>query len=88
MKIYTIWPADKNGNPGGSWRQMKRWLVLDVTNGMDDIRRVFGPVSREEALAEELRLRLTIPVSGKHVTDKEMQAGVDRLLKPGRKGHK
>jgi hypothetical protein len=56
-KIYTVWPADKTGNPGGDWRQMKRWLVLDVTAGIDAAEIVHGPVSRSEALDHELKLR-------------------------------
>jgi hypothetical protein len=55
--IYIIWPADKHGRPGGSWRQDKRWLVLDVTDGLDAFEVVAGPMTRGEALDESLRLR-------------------------------
>ncbi len=63
MRIYTIWPARKDGKPGGSWRQAGRWLVLDVTRGLDDVEIVYGPASRSAALDEELRLRRTKEVS-------------------------
>lgn len=56
-KIYTIWPSDKDGNPGGRWGQSTRWLVLDVTAGVDRASIVHGPVPRAEALAKELELR-------------------------------
>jgi len=57
VRIYTIWPADKFSKPGGDWRQWKRWLVLDVTDGINSALIVYGPVPRDEALREELRLR-------------------------------
>lgn len=58
--IYTIWPADKDGLPtsaAGAWRQDRRWLVLDVTEGLEAARIVEGPVSRWTALHRELELR-------------------------------
>lgn len=61
MKIYTIWPATKGGEPASSaqaWRQTTRWLVLDVTRGLDQAV-VMALGSRAECLAEELRLRIT-----------------------------
>lgn len=57
-KIYTVWPADKDGRPGGSWRQSKRWLVLDVTNGIEAALIVAGPMPRHDALDHELLLRV------------------------------
>lgn len=60
MRVYTIWPADKEGLPtssSGAWRQTRRWLVLDVTEGLDAVHVVEGPVSRQEALRRELELR-------------------------------
>lgn len=62
MRIYTIWPADKEGMPtstSGAWHQTRRWLVLDVTDGLDAARVVEGPVPRQEALRRELELRAT-----------------------------
>jgi hypothetical protein len=59
-RIYTIWPADRDGLPvasSGAWQQTRRWLVLDVTDGLDAARIVEGPVSRETALRRELELR-------------------------------
>lgn len=61
MKVFTIWPANKDGSPAtssGAWRQEVRWLVLDVTNGLDNAKLVHGPVRRDQALSEELRLRV------------------------------
>ena len=61
-RIYTIWPADREGLPtssSGAWRQDRRWLVLDVTDGLDDAHVVEGPVSRWTALHRELELRVT-----------------------------
>jgi hypothetical protein len=59
-RVYTIWPADKKGLPAGgagAWRQERRWLVLDVTEGLDAASVVEGPVPRREALRRELKLR-------------------------------
>ena len=61
-RIYTIWPADREGLPAsssGAWRQDRRWLVLDVTDGLDDAHVVEGPASRWTALHRELELRVT-----------------------------
>ena len=61
-RIYTIWPADRKGMPtssSGAWRQDRRWLVLDVTDGLDAVHVVEGPVSRATALRRELELRET-----------------------------
>lgn len=61
-RVYTIWPADKDGFPATSssaWRQERRWLVLDVTDGLDAARIVEGPVSRQAALRRELEIRAT-----------------------------
>lgn len=59
-RVYTIWPADKEGLPTAStsaWRQDRHWLVLDVSEGLDAAHIVEGPVSRWEALRRELELR-------------------------------
>lgn len=59
-RVYTIWPANKDGLPAstpGAWRQSRRWLVLDVTEGLDAARIVEGPVSRWTALHRELEIR-------------------------------
>lgn len=58
-RIYTIWPANKEGMPAASsqaWRQQTRWLVLDVSDGLDAAHIVEGPVSRQTALRRELEL--------------------------------
>lgn len=60
QRVYTIWPADREGLPASSasaWRQDRRWLVLDVTEGLDAAHVVEGPVSRWTALSRELELR-------------------------------
>lgn len=60
-RVYTIWPATSEGLPASSssaWRQTTRWLVLDVTDGLDAVHVVEGPVSREVALRRELELRV------------------------------
>lgn len=59
-RVYTIWPADREGVPAATssaWHQDRHWLVLDVTEGMDHARVVEGPVSRSIALRRELELR-------------------------------
>lgn len=66
MRVFTIWPADREGLPtstSGAWRQTRRWLVLDVTDGLDNAHVVEGPVSRQEALRRELELRATAKAS-------------------------
>ena len=60
-RVYTIWPADREGMPAASscaWRQTTSWLVLDVSDGLDAAHIVEGPVSRETALRRELELRV------------------------------
>lgn len=60
-RVYTIWPADREGLPAasaGAWRQELRWLVLDVTDGLGAAHVVEGPVSRWEAIRRELELRV------------------------------
>ena len=60
-RVYTIWPADREGLPATSssaWHQERRWLVLDVTEGLDAAHVVEGPVSRWDALRRELELRV------------------------------
>lgn len=59
-KIYTIWPADREGalaTSTGAWHQDRHWLVLDITDGLDQARIVEGPVSREMALQRQLEIR-------------------------------
>lgn len=59
-RVYTIWPADREGMPASSstaWRQERCWIVLDVTDGLDSAHVVEGPVSRWEAIRRELELR-------------------------------
>ena len=60
-RVYTIWPADREGMPASSsaaWRQTTRWLVLDVSDGLDAAHIVEGPVSRATALRRELEIRV------------------------------
>jgi hypothetical protein len=61
MRVYTIWPSDRDGIPAASsaaWHQTTRWLVLDVSDGLDSAHIVEGPVSRQEALHRESELRI------------------------------
>ena len=52
-KIITIWPQ---GSGQGAWRQLQRWMVLDVTAGIDQaIVLARGP--RSDMLDECMRLR-------------------------------
>ena len=62
MRVYTIWPADRDGRPSvtrNGWHQESRWLVLDVSDGLCAAHVVEGPVSRATALRRELELRAT-----------------------------
>jgi hypothetical protein len=76
MRVYTIWPSDKDGRPStsqGAWRQERRWLVLDVTGGLGGTRVVVeGPVSRQEALRRELELRANARAANRSATGKEI----------------
>ncbi len=52
----SIWPSDKDGTPIGSataWRTSPHWIVVDARR----CRPLTKAMSREAALAEELRLR-------------------------------
>lgn len=52
-RIYTIWPATPEDLPAatsGPWYQERRWLVLDVTDGIAASYVVEGPVTHPEAL--------------------------------------
>ena len=80
IRVYTIWPADRDGMPAassGAWRQQIRWLVLDVTDGLDAAHIVEGPVSREIALRRELELRViarqTAKANNRPLTRKEIR---------------
>lgn len=60
MRIYTTWPADRDGVPArtaAAWKQDRHWLVLDITDGVGKARIVEGPVSREAAFRREQELR-------------------------------
>lgn len=60
-RVYKIWPADYDGMPASSqraWHQESRWLVLDVTDGLDAAHIVEGPVTRQIAVQRELELRV------------------------------
>lgn len=76
-RIYTIRPADKDGLPAASsaaWRQSTRWLVLDVTDGLDAAHIVEGPVSRWDALRRELEIR-AVENARRKATRKELDSG-------------
>lgn len=59
-RIYTIWPADQEGRPAttsGTWQQHRRWLVLDITDGLAEAHVVEGPVTRAGAHHRATELR-------------------------------
>lgn len=61
-RIYTIWPASQEDLPAstsGPWHQERRWLVLDVTDGIAASYIVEGPVTHPEAIrrATEIQTR-------------------------------
>jgi len=61
QRVYTIWPANREGviaTSSGAWRQDRYWLVLDVTDGIESAQIVEGPVERATALRRELELRV------------------------------
>lgn len=61
-RVYTIWPANRKGTPAlasNAWHQDAHWLVLDISDGIDDAHIVEGPVTRQVALRRELELRAT-----------------------------
>ena len=69
-RVYTIWPADREGVPAATsnaWHQDRHWLVLDISEGMECARVVEGPVSREVALRRELELRAIAKYARKKV---------------------
>lgn len=68
-RIYTTWPADRDGLPATTARalhQETRWLVLDITDGIARARVVEGPVSRATALKRELELRAIARQTARH----------------------
>lgn len=71
-RIYTTWPADRDGIPAktaAAWRQARHWLVLDITEGLGRARIVEGPVSREAAFHRELELRAVARETDKNEKD-------------------
>lgn len=56
-RITAIWPARRDGQPGGSWRQVKRWLVLDVSHGLDQAIILERCADRDAACRRSLELR-------------------------------
>lgn len=52
VRIYTIWPAEQDSPAAtsGPWHQERRWLVLDVTDGIAASYVVEGPVEHPQAL--------------------------------------
>jgi hypothetical protein len=60
-RVYTIWPANQMDLPAvtsGAWYQERRWLVLDVTDGLAAAHVVEGPVAYPEALHRAAELRV------------------------------
>jgi hypothetical protein len=60
-RIYTIWPASQEGLPAstsGPWHQERRWLVLDVTDGIASSYVVEGPVAHPEALQRAAEIQI------------------------------
>lgn len=57
MSVYAIWPARPDWQPGGNWRQVKRWLVLDVSRGLKNAVVVHRCEDRNEACTRELEQR-------------------------------
>lgn len=60
-RIYTIWPANRDGLPAassGPWHQERRWFVLDATDGLAAAHIVEGPVLHPEARSREAELRV------------------------------
>ncbi len=56
--VYTIWPATPSGQQASgsaAWKQDGRWLVIQTTGSTDTI--VAGPMTKDEAYKEHLRLR-------------------------------
>lgn len=53
-KIITIWPE---GSGQSAWRQLQRWMVLDVTAGIDRAL-VLARGTRSDMLEESMRLRV------------------------------
>ena len=77
-RIYTIWPSDRDGMPASSssaWRQEVRWLVLDVSDGLDAAHVVEGSVSRATALRRELELRVIARQTAKAAKVSKQVAG-------------
>lgn len=60
-RIYTIWPAAQDNLPAassGPWHQERRWLVLDVTDGVAASYIVEGPVAHPEALQRATEIQI------------------------------
>jgi hypothetical protein len=60
-RIYTIWPASQEDLPAstsGPWHQERRWLVLDVTDGIAASYIVEGPVGYPEAILRAAEIQI------------------------------
>jgi hypothetical protein len=69
-RVYTIWPADRDDLPArfeSAWQQDARWLVLDITDGLDHAHVVEGPVSREIAIRREREVRAVAKAATKNL---------------------
>jgi hypothetical protein len=58
-RVYTIWPAQEDlpAVTSGPWHQERRWLVLDVTDGIAASYVVEGPVEHVEAIRRAAEMR-------------------------------
>ena len=68
-RVYTIWPADRDGLPArfeSAWQQDARWLVIDITDGRDHPHVVEGPVSRAVAIRREQEVRAVAKAAAKN----------------------
>jgi hypothetical protein len=61
-RVYTIWPAQEDlpAVTSGPWHQERRWLVLDVTDGIAASYVVEGPVEHTEAIRRAAEIRTVV----------------------------
>lgn len=75
FRVYTIWPAAQEDLPAatsGPWHQERRWLVLDVTDGVAASYVVEGPVDHSEALRRAAEIQA---VSAAHLLTTQTSTG-------------
>ena len=71
-RVYTIWPADRDGLPArfeSAWQQDARWLVIDITDGPDHPHVVEGPVSRAIAIRRQQEVSAVAKATAKSPTE-------------------